>query len=131
MLLFVVGVLMVAFTWAVVDTKLAVSDAALDAARTYVEAGTAGDSGALAAATAAADQSLQGWGRAPGRAQVSLAAGSFSRCSRVTIVVSYPSPILELPWVGRIGTGVQVTAANSELVDPFLSDAGLTGTATC
>ena len=42
-LVFVVGALLAASAWAVVDTKLAVVSAAREAARTYVEAGSADD----------------------------------------------------------------------------------------
>lgn len=126
-LIFVAGGLLVAAVWATVDTKLAVADAARVAARTYVEAGDSGS--AATASVAAADTSLQGWGLAPRRATVQRAAGSWARCSRVTIVVRYPAPALELPWIGRVGGGRDVSAAVSELVDPLRS--GLPGVATC
>jgi hypothetical protein len=126
-LLFVVGTLMVAYAWAIVDTKLATVEAAKQATRTYVEA----PSGAVAAAQAqqAADQALAGYGRDPQRARVAELSGSFYRCQRITITVSYPAPLLVLPFVGRVGTGETVEAAHSELVDPFRS--GLPGTSTC
>jgi hypothetical protein len=127
LLLFVVGTLMVARAWAVVDTKFAVDAAARQAVRTYVEAPAAASAGTEA--QAAADTSLAGYGRLPAEATVTLLAGAFARCSRVTISVSYPSPWLELPWLGRVGTAGRVRAAHSELVDPFR--AGLPGTSTC
>ena len=125
-LVFVVGGLIVAYAWAVIDTKLAVVDAARLAAREYVQAPDA--SSAATAAVQAADQSLQGWGRDPLQAAVSV-SGGFARCARVTVTVRYPAPLLELPWVGRLGAGGDVGAQQSELVDPFRS--GLPGTATC
>lgn len=127
LLIFVVGTLIVASAWGVVDTKMATGTAAADAARTYVEADNAGD--AAAGAHAAADEVLSGLGRDPSRASVVLAGGSFGRCQRVTIRVSYPSPLLVVPFVGRVGRGVEVSSANSELVDPYRS--GLPGTASC
>lgn len=127
LLVFFAGGLLVAYAWAVVDTKLAVGDAASLAARVYVQAPDAAT--ATADAQAAADQSLQGWGRDPSLAVVQLAAGTFARCSRITIEVRYPAPVFELPWLGRVGRGQVVTAEQSELVDPFRS--GLPGAATC
>ena len=126
-LLFVVGTLIVANAWGVVDTKFAAVEAAKQATRTYVEA----PSGAVAGAEAqqAADQALAGYGRDPRRARMTLQSGSFDRCQRITIAVSYPAPLLELPFVGRVGTGEAVRAEHSELVDPFRS--GLPGTSSC
>jgi hypothetical protein len=127
LLLFVVGTLMVARAWAVVDTKFAVDAAARQAVRTYVEAPGAAVAGPQA--QEAADTSLAGYGRLPSEARVQVVAGEFARCSRVTISVSYPSPWVELPWLGRVGTAGRVRAVHSELVDPFR--AGLPGTSTC
>ena len=127
LLLFVMGTLLVAAAWAVVDTKFAVDAAARQGARTYVEAPAAATAGPEA--QQAADYALQGYGRVPARATVRLMAGHFARCSRVSIEVTYPSPLLELPWIGQVGTGQRVTATHSELVDPFRT--GLAGTSTC
>ncbi|HLH47413.1 MAG TPA: hypothetical protein VKV25_09650, partial [Acidimicrobiales bacterium] len=77
----------------------------------------------------AADAALAGYGRDPTRARVRLVAGGFTRCERVTIEVSYPSPLVVVPWLGRIATGATVSARHSEVVDPFRS--GLPGTASC
>ena len=127
LLIFVAGMLLVAFAWAVVDTKTATGEAARQAARTYVEAPNA----PLASEQAqqAADAALLGFGRDPARAQVRMVSGQFARCSRVTISVTYPAPLVELPFVGRLGSGVSVRSEHSELVDPFRS--GLPGTALC
>jgi hypothetical protein len=127
MLLFVAGTLLIGYAWAIVDTKSAAEDAAGQAARTYVQASSA----ALAATSAqqAADASLAGYGRDPSRASVTLVAGSFARCQRITISVSYPAPLLLLPFIGRVGSGTTVRAEQSELVDPYRS--GLPGAAAC
>jgi hypothetical protein len=127
LLIFVVGTLIVAAAWGVVDTKMAVSAAAEDATRTYVEAPDGASAGPEA--QAAADEVLTGYGRSPARGQVTLVSGGFARCERVTIEVRYPTPIIVLPFVGRVGAGPSVAATNSELVDPYRS--GLAGTATC
>ena len=126
-LLFVVGTLLAANAWAVVDTKAAAVEAARQAARTYVEAPDA--AAAAGAAQGAADSALSGYGRDPARARMSVVSGSFGRCERITVAVSYPAPLLVLPFVGRIGTGHIVEARHSELIDPYRS--GLPGTALC
>jgi hypothetical protein len=126
-LIFVVGTLIVAHAWAVVDTKFAVVEAAKQAARTYVEAPSAAVAGPEA--QQAADQALAGYGRDQRWAGVSLVSGDFGRCQRITIAVTYPAPMLELPVVGRIGSGETVRADHSELVDPYRT--GLPGTSSC
>ncbi len=127
LLVFVVGTLLVAAAWGVVDTKTAVDVSARQAARTYVEAPDATLAGAEA--QEAADAALSGYGRDPSKAKVVLVQGSFSRCDRITVAVSYRAPLMILPFVGRVGTGMPVRAEHSELVDPYRS--GLAGTAGC
>ena len=126
-LLFVAGTLLISYAWAVVDTKAATEEAARQAARTYVEASSA--TLAASSARSAAAAALAGYGRDPNRATVDLAVGSFGRCERVTISVEYPAPLLALPFVGRVGTGQDVRADSSELVDPYRT--GLPGTSEC
>lgn len=126
-LLFVMGTLLLAFAWAVVDTKSATGQAAREAARTYVQASDAAS--AAYDVKVAAAQTLQGYGRDPGRARINLMSGTFGRCDRISVAVSYPAPLLELPIVGALGRGVSVSSRQSELVDPYRS--GLPGTATC
>lgn len=125
-LIFLLGTLLVGYGWAVVQTKAAVVDAARQAARTYVEAPDALD--AYQSARVAADASLAGRGRDPARASMQVSSGSFGRCARITITVTYPAPVLVLPLPGLLG-GSAVRAEHSELVDPFRS--GLPGSAAC
>jgi len=127
LLIFVVGTLMVAAAWAVVDTKFAVDAAARQAVRTYVEAPDAAEAGPRSREAAAA--TLAGYGRSVPAAEIRLVAGTFARCARVTIEVSEPSPLVVLPWIGAVGSGERVAAEHSELVDPFR--AGLGGTSPC
>jgi hypothetical protein len=127
LLLFVVGTLLVTHAWAVVDTKAATEAAARQAARTYVEASSS--AAAASAAQQAAASTLSGYARSPGRADVRLTSGTFGRCQRITIAVSYPAPLLILPWLGRVGSAETVRAQHSELVDPYRS--GLPGTSVC
>jgi hypothetical protein len=124
LLVFMVGALLCAQAWAVVDAKLAADAAAREAARAYVEspaAGTAEQHGVAAGLDALSSQ-----GRDPGRAEVWLSglsgssgAGRFSRCARATFSVSYHVPALTVPWIGGYGDGFTVTARHSELVDPY------------
>jgi hypothetical protein len=127
LLIFVAGTLLVTYAWGVVDTKAATGEAAQQAARTYVEAPDA--VAAAEQAYQAADAALAGFGRDPARAQVALLSGEFARCSRITIAVSYPAPLLDLPFVGPVGRSENVRSENSELVDPYRS--GLPGTSAC
>ena len=127
MLIFVAGTLLIAYAWGVVDTKTATGEAARQAARTYVEA----PDGATAATDAdqAAAAALSGYGRDPSEARVRLVQGSFARCDRITISVSYPAPLFQLPFLGGLGRGLAVTSQHSELVDPYRT--GLPGTSSC
>jgi membrane protein required for beta-lactamase induction len=60
-LVFVFGTLVVTNAWGVIDAKLATTSAAREAARTYVEAASAGDAGP--AAEAAAREAILSHGR--------------------------------------------------------------------
>ena len=125
-LVFLLGTLLVAYGWAVVETKAAVVDAARQAARTYVEAPDALD--AYSSARTAADDSLAAKGRNPARADLKISSGGFGRCERVTITVSYPAPMVVLP-LSALLRGSTVRAEHSEIVDPYRS--GLAGSAAC
>lgn len=127
LLLFVAGTLLAAYAWAIVDTKTATSEAARQAARTFVEATGAG--AAASGARTAAQQALAGYGRDPALARVAVVSGEFARCRRITVAVSYPAPLFDLPFLGPVGGGSQVTSRHSELVDPFRS--GLPGVSAC
>lgn len=122
-LVFVIGSLLVANAWAVVDAKLAVSSAAREATRTYVEAEPDVDVAAAAARSAAMD-ALEGQGRDPSNAIVSIVdpAGGFQRCARVTASVTYRLPAVTLPIIGGYGRGFSVTSRHSELIDPWRDD---------
>jgi hypothetical protein len=123
LLVFVVGSLLVAQAWAVVDAKLAVDAAAREATRHYVEADVRhpGDTAeAHAAATAAGLAALAAHGRDPSRVRLSRDGGApYQRCAPVTFEASYTVPALTLPWIGGFGRGIEVTSRHSELVDPF------------
>lgn len=116
LLTFVVGTLLVANAWAVIDAKFAVSSAAREATRAFVEAGDAGEAWPLAEAAARA--AIEGSGRDPGQLQLS-SAGDFARCAPVEFTASYQIPAVWVPWVGGLGTGFTATARHAEVVDPY------------
>jgi len=128
-LLFVVGALLIANAWAVIDAKMTVTSAAREAARSYVEASDADD--AHARADAAAHDAVRAHGRNADRATIDGpdSADAFSRCNRITFAVTYPVPALTLPFIGGFGHAFDVTATHSELVDPFRND--VPGEAIC
>ena len=126
-LVFVLGTMLVVNAWGVIDSKMAATSAAREAARTYVEASSA----AAAATTAeqAAREAIVGHGRDRARMELELVAGRFSRCARVTFEVRYQVPLVAIPLLGQHGSGLTVRARHSEVVDPYRS--GLPGRAAC
>jgi hypothetical protein len=137
LLIFVVGALLVANAWAVVDAKFAVDAAARQATHTFVEA-EVGPGGSTADAERAAGEagleSLEAHGRDPSEATVGLTGlegsggqAGFSRCARVTFTATYEVPALTIPWIGGFGNGFDVTSSYTELVDPYRS--GVPGSA--
>lgn len=126
LLIFVLGSLLVANAWAVVDAKFATDAAAREAARTYVEASD--PAAGLKDARRAGEDALTGHGRSNGAVEPA-ATPSLSRCETVTFEATITVPALTLPWIGGFGDGFEVRSTHSEVVDPFRS--GLTGEATC
>jgi hypothetical protein len=126
-LVFVFGTLVVTNAWGVIDAKLATTSAAREAARTYVEALSAGDAGP--AAEAAAREAILSHGRRWERTTLAPVEGVFGRCERITIEVAYDVPLIAIPLLGQAGNGITVTSRHSEVVDPYRS--GLAGTAAC
>lgn len=127
LLVLVVGALLIANAWAVVDAKFATDAAARQAARTFAEATDAGT--AASDAEAAALEVIEGHGRDPGRADVTAVGPlSLTRCARATFEVTYEVPALSIPWIGGYGRApFTVRSTHSEVVDPFRS--GLPGRA--
>jgi hypothetical protein len=125
MLIFVIGTLLVANAWGVIDAKLAVTAAAREGVRAYVEspAATAGT-----AAEDAAREAVEGQGRDPDTLVFAIDP-VVERCAPVTARASYQVPTISLPWVGGLGHGFVVKARHTEIVDPYRS--GLTGNADC
>src|SRR5690242_7867104 len=84
-LIFVLGVLVIANAWGVIDAKLAAAGAAREAARAFVEAPDA-DRAQNQAVTAALE-AVAAQGRNPARAHVDV-AGQWVRCARVVVTVT-------------------------------------------
>lgn len=124
-LIFVVGILLLASAWGVIDAKQAAAGAAREATRAYVE-GADGDA-AWAAAQDAARKTLSSYGRTADR--VERDSDDFGRCEEVTIEVATSVELMALPMLDRDARSVTVTGAHSEIVDPLRS--GLVGTAAC
>ena len=117
LLTFVVGALLVANAWAVVDAKIAVSAAAREATRAFVEAPV--DADPLVLADAAARSTIAGAGRDPGQLVLTPLDATFARCETVRFEASYRIPAVRVPWVGGFGTGFTATARHAEVVDPY------------
>jgi len=117
LLVFVVGALLLANAWAVIDAKMATTSAAREATRAYVEAADQG--AAEAAASRAADASISGHGRDPSKLRLANNAPAFARCARVVYEARYTVPAITLPFVGGFGHGFTVVGRHAEIIDPF------------
>jgi hypothetical protein len=128
-LIFVIGALLVANAWAVIDVKMTVTSAAREAARTYVEAPdhTTG----RAQADEAAREAVSAHGRNADKVAIEgpASAADFVRCHRIAFTVSYPVPAITLPFIGGFGDAFTVSSTHSEIVDPFRND--VPGEAVC
>jgi len=114
---FVVGVLLAANAWAVVDAKMAMSAAAREATRAYVEAPAGSDPMALA--EAAAREAARGHGRDPERMLLRPLETGFTRCQVVRFEAVYRVPAVNLPFLGGRGAGFTAAARHAEVVDPY------------
>ena len=128
-LTFVSATLLFVNAWGVVDAKLAVTSAARESVRAFVEADTLAEA-TTAAAHRGAD-TLEAYGRAGDRATVGAPEmrAPFGRCVRVSITVSYEVPLIAVPFIGGFGSATPVESTHSALVDPFRT--GVDGSASC
>ncbi len=126
LLVLVVGVLVLAHTWAVVDAKFVTAASAREATRAFVEAPdrARGRLDADRSATAAADVT----GRSLDALEPELPAAVFGRCSPARFVARTTVPAFGLPWRPD-RPHVTVRSSHQELVDPFRD--GLPGLAHC
>lgn len=130
LLMFIIGLLLVANAWAVVDANLATTTAAREGVRAFVEAPVAAEAQDRAVAAAAA--AIVGYGRSPFSTRVDVATigdRGWQRCSRAVVTVHHEVPLLTLPFIGGFGHAFDVVARQSEVVDPFRD--GVEGEARC
>ena len=115
-LLFVVGSLLIANAWAVIDVKMAATSAAREAARSYIDAPE--PDRRLAAATASSRDAISAYGRDPNSVTVEVAdePSAVAPCGRVNVIVQYPVPAITLPFVGGFGDGFTVSATHTEVL---------------
>lgn len=120
LLVFVVGSLLLANAWGVIDGKLAASAAAREATRAFVESAGPYDA-AVVEAELAARVAFDGHRVSTDTMEVSALAGTeFARCATATFEVTYEVPVIRLPWIGGLGSSsFRVAARHSELVDPY------------
>lgn len=120
-LVFVLGTLVVANAWGVIDAKMAAASAAREGTRAFVESAGPSAEEAMAEAEAAARDAISGYGRDPARMVFSPEVADFARCGRVIVRVEYAVPLVAIPVIGRYGHGFTAVARHSEIVDPFRS----------
>lgn len=127
-LIFVIGTLIVVNAWAVVDTKMAASAAAREAARVVVESDDLPYASLRHRAQTVAQATVDGHGKE--LAQLGTVSfglgpdGRLTRCERITVVVPVSLPTVKLPLVGGFGGTYVVRGSHTEIVDPFRSGLG-------
>lgn len=127
-LILVVGSLLLANAWSVVDAKMTATAAAREAARVYVE--SSDQATAHAGAVDAARSVVAGHGREAALTTVEIAVdGSFARCREVRAEVTIGVASVTLPFIGGFGRRFDVRASHVERIDPYRS--GLAGEAIC
>ena len=128
-LIFVLGALLVANAWGVIDARLAAGAAAREATRAFVESSATTSEEALSEADAVARRTVAGYGRDGSKLVVVAEQGSLRRCARVTLRAEYPVPLIVLPIFGSHGRGFTAVGRHSEIVDPYR--AGLRDRSAC
>ena len=128
-LVFVLGTLIVANAWGVVDAKMAAGSAAREATRAFVESDASSSADAFVEAEVVARRTIAGYGRDPAKLVVVAEEGALARCARVTVRTEYPVPLISLPLFGAHGTGFTAVGRHSEIVDPYR--AGLRDRGAC
>ena len=124
-LVLVLGTLGAATAWAVVDTKVAASSAAREAARAYVESD--GSDSAWDDAARRGRDAFAGHGRDPSSLQLPRPAGEFGRCGALTVTATTAVDLPRLPGVRAVARRVAVRASHTEVVDPFRSGLSRSG----
>jgi hypothetical protein len=126
LLVLLVGILLVAHTWAVVDAKVVTTTAAREATRAYVEAPDGAQG--LADARRVAEEAAAAAGRHLDEPVRRRSGDTFTRCMAARFDAQLTVPAFGLPWRGD-RPEVTVRSAHEELVDPYRD--GLAGAADC
>jgi hypothetical protein len=118
-LVFVLTSLVIVNVWTVIDASLAVSSAAREGARTYVEADP---NTAWAEAQIRMDDVMADYGRTsravpPSRPTIA----TYERCAVVTITAEYDVALISLPLFGDFGSLTRIDASHSERIDAYRS----------
>jgi Flp pilus assembly protein TadG len=118
-LILVAGTLLMVNAWAVVDAKFAVTAAAREAARAYVEAPD--EATARADAERRAREALAAHGRDDvSRTVITITSpDGHGRCRPVEVTVAYQVPALTVPFIDGFGRALTASATHVELVDPY------------
>lgn len=129
-LTFVLATLLLANAWGAVDAQLAVTSAARESVRAFVE--SPDESTATARAITAAATTVAAHGRDPVNTSVELHyldGTTWARCRRVTATVRHPMPALSIPVLGGFGHAFDVVSTQTEVIDPFRG--GIEGASAC
>lgn len=118
-LAFVLSSLVIVNVWTVIDASLAVSSAAREGARTYVESDP---NTAWADARTRMDEVMADYGRTDRAVPPNAPAiAAYERCAVVTITVEYDVALINLPLFGDFGSLTRIDASHSERIDPYRS----------
>ena len=117
-LVFVVASLMIVNAWTVVDSWFAVSTAAREGVRVYVESEP---DEAWPNARARVQQVMDDYGRGDRAIAPAAPEPAFERCNLVTITAGYELAFINLPFVGEFGALATIEASHSERIDPYRS----------
>jgi len=128
-LIFVLGSLSVVGSWSVVDQKVAVSSAARETVRAFVESG--GSEADWSAAQDAGRQAYAGFGRDPRRLVLRRQTGAFRRCAPVTVTASAVLDLPPVPVLRSAARRVVTSARHTEIVDPYRSGLPAAGGNPC
>jgi len=116
---FVIGSLMIMNVWAVIDSSLAVSAAAREGARTFVEADPATAHGE---AQQRMDDVMASYGRDDRPITTNVAsAGTYQRCAVVEITAQYDLALVSLPVFGDFGSLTTIESKHQERIDAYRS----------
>lgn len=117
-LIFVLGAVMMINSWTVIDSWMAVSAAAREGARTYVESDPAT---AWPQAQAAVQGVMDDYGRGTRALPAARSSTDYNRCQVVTVTASYDIALINAPFIGSFGSFTTIDSSHSERIDPFRS----------